>query len=59
VKYLLNILIKIGIAFTILLGIGKTIGISSSSWVEVFSPLILAIIIHFIYSILKKALKIK
>jgi len=58
-KFLINILIKFGVAFTLILAILKIIGIRSSTWVEVFMPLIVVILINVVYSLLSKILKIK
>jgi hypothetical protein len=58
-KFLINILIKLGIAFTFILGILKVIGFKSSTWLEVFMPLIVVVLINIAYSLLSKILKIK
>jgi len=57
-KYLLNILVKIGVIFTLLLGGLKIIGASSQSWFNVFMPLIAVIVIKILYSLLQKIVKI-
>jgi|LakMenEpi03Aug12_release.lakeMendotaPanAssembly.Ray.scaffolds.fasta_scaffold1922389_2 hypothetical protein len=44
-KSILKLLIKIGILFTIILGILKITGIQNRGWIAVFTPLILALIL--------------
>lgn len=47
-KFILNLLIKISVIFTVILGILKISGIQSRGWISVFTPLIFAIILIFI-----------
>jgi hypothetical protein len=58
-KFLLNIIISILFVFTFLGGVLKYLGFVSFSWLEIFTPLILAFLIKFFYTFLKKKLKIE
>jgi hypothetical protein len=56
-KFLLNLLIKISVLFTVILGILKITGIKNSGWISVFTPLLFALILIIIVNFITNKTK--